>query len=140
MRKLPALMVLGVLPLFLYPIFLGLAVLSDVAIGDRSFIFSLTYESLHKLQMTILADWYASLPASYVIVIFMLLPMHLVLRRLRFSSGATLLLLASLGAWLFSYLLHDVDVWHSAVFICCGAILAGLLHLSMRRARSGDTN
>lgn len=141
MRKLPSLIVLGLLPLFVYPIFLGLAILSNIAIGDRSFIFGLTYDSLHKLQMAILTDWYASLPISYVIVVFILLPMHLVLQRLRFSSGAVLLLLASLCAWLFSYFLHDRDVGHTAVFICCGAILAGLFHISMWRARAiGSTN
>ena len=135
MRKLPALAVMGILPLFVYPIFFGLAVLSDIAVGDRSFIFSMTYDSLHKLLMIILIDWYASLPISYVIVVFMLLPAHLVLQRLRFTSGAVLLLLASLGGWLFSYLLDGQDLWHTAVFIFCGAILAGLFHVGMWGAR-----
>ena len=135
MRKLPALVLLGIFPLFVYPIFFGLAVLSDMAIGDRSFIFSMTYDSLDKLQMIILTDWYASLPISYGIVIFMLLPVYLILLRLPFLNGAVLLLLASLGGWLFSYLINDRDLWHTAVFILCGAILAGLFHVSMHVMR-----
>lgn len=136
MRKLPALAVMGILPLFVYPIFFGLAILSNIAVGDKSFIFRMTYDSLYKLQMTILTDWYTSLPISYVIVVFMLLPMHLALQHLRFSNGAVLLVLASLGGWLFSYLLKDQNLWHTAVFIFCGATLAGLFHASMCGARA----
>lgn len=135
MRRSLALIIVAILPLFVYPVFFGFAVLSNVLVGDRSFIFSLTYDSLGKLRMIILTDWYASLPVSYVIVVLMLFPMHLALQRLRFSSGAVLLLLASLGGWLFSYLIGDQDIWGRAVFIFCGATLAGLLHVSMQGAR-----
>ena len=136
MKKLPVLLVLGILPFFVYPIFFGLAVLSDIAVGDRSFIFSVAYSSHRRLLVLILTDWYASLPISFIIIVFMLLPMHLVLQRLRFSSGAALLLLASLGGWLFSYLINGQDTWLTTVFIFCGAIIAGFFHAGMRGARA----
>lgn len=136
MRKLPTLVVLAILPLFFYPIFLGLAILSDTASGDKNFIFSLTYDSLHKLRTTILSDWRASLPIAYIIVIFMLFPIQLVLQRLRFSNGAILPLLAGLGGGLFSYWLYDRDAWHSIIFILSGAMFAGLFQVSMWSART----
>ena len=131
MKKLPVLAVLGILPLIAYPILFGLAILSDITVGDRSFIFSVTYDSLHKLLMIILTDWYASLPVSYIIVLFMLLPTHLVLQRLHFSSGVVFVLLASLGAWVFSRLFVGPGIEYTVIFISWGAILASLFHVGM---------
>lgn len=138
MKKLPILVVLGILPALAYPIFFGLSVLSDIAVGDRSFIFSVAYGSLHKLLRVVLTDWYVSLPVSYTIVLFILLPVHLVLQRLQVSSKVVLVLLASLGGGLFSRVFVGQDVWHAVVFISWGAILAGLFHVGMWGVRVLD--
>lgn len=52
----------------LYPVYLGLSLIIDHAIGDRMFMFQLMHGSKRELLTTIAADWGRALPWSLLVI------------------------------------------------------------------------
>lgn len=131
MKKMALLVGLAVFPLLVYPSLVFITVLPDIVMGDRSMIFLLTYEAKTTLLQRIPADWRAALPASYALVLLIILPIHMLLDRFALTGIIPRVVSLALVSGAVSFYILRLDGWGTAAMLVCGVLLASLFHVAV---------
>ncbi len=119
----------GFMPFVVYPVHVGLSWLQDIAFGEQSILFSLRYTAKRRLLDQFFLDWWSSLPSSIFLVIGLMLPTFLVLRRLLGPRTVPFVLAVVVECAVVSIFLNGFEAASMVVFLLLGLILSAILGL-----------